>query len=810
MVGGYLVDFHHGGQFVDGKYMGTVTTWECESDLLLYAEVVDFVKKLGYIDIAEMWYDFCGNLKPLSNDFGAIELENWGRTKGKVHVYIVHAITQPDFVDEAQLKHMTQCDNVAQLEPMIEPMAQAEHVAQTEPMAQLESEDESEDSALDVIFGDSDDEFYDEVCLNDEVNLKDIGGVDKVVGGVDKEVGDDEVRVVESKKKKNKGGRPKKVVDESTSKKRKGKVVVPNEVNLFDEEPSDEELLNARKKGKLVDVNEDYHSEDLETDVESDNEMETEPRPSTQTGPSFVMPKNMTNYKWVLCSKFSSKQEFKDAIKTYSIHNNKGIKLSKNDKTRCKAVCRPQCPWVAYCTKMSHEDTWMLRTLNDVHKCPPDFQVQLMNSKWLGDNLVSTIRENLNIKLIDICTKAQQKWHTRVTRMKAYRAKRAAIDKVDGSFREQYRRLHDYCREIKRSNPLSTVKLTVQSTEIVEGGNSAGYVDRPLLPSFQRLYMCLDGFNDLGGQRFCKTFTFISDQQKGLLPAIEELLPGVEQRSSKYKKKKLEKEQQLARFWMCRLAGEKLYDVVSLRVTDDIIEKYIVDLNKLECSCRRWMLTGIPCCHAIACYIDRHEDPESAIPSMFRKEAYEDVYSHIIYPTNCENLWVKTPYVDILPPPLRRAPGRPKRSRNKDADEKRPETGNAGRKGMVGRCTKCKQPGHNKTTCKAPNTNPTPTNTTPAPSNTNAPNTTPPPSNTNATNTISPPSNINPLPSKKTKDGPSQPLPTSQPLLSNKSKVGPSQPLPSKAPTTSKLFSNTVSLISDASRKKMTPRRAQN
>jgi hypothetical protein len=318
-----------------------------------------------------------------------------------------------------------------------------------------------------------------------------------------------------------------------------------------------------------------------------------------------------------------------------------------------------------------------------------------------------------------------------------------------------------------------------------------------------------------------------------------------------------------------RLAGLKLYDVVSLRITGDIIEKYIVDLNKLECSCRRWMLTGIPCCHAIACYIDRHEDPESAIPSMFRKEAYEDVYSHIIYPTNGENLWVKTPYVDILPPPLRRAPGRPKRSRNKDADEKRPETGNAGRKGMVGRCTKCKQPGHNKKTCKAPNTTPTPsntnaTNTTPAPSNTNAPNTTPAPSNTNATNTISPPSHINvattnqsetsqpkqkktkqpkkskvgpsqplptsqPLPSKKTKDGPSQPLPTSQPLLSNKSKVGPSQPLPtsqplfsnkskvgpsqplpSKAPTTSKLFSNTVSLISDASRKKMTPRRAQN
>ncbi|MCH89285.1 hypothetical protein A2U01_0010180, partial [Trifolium medium] len=33
-------------------------------------------------------------------------------------------------------------------------------------------------------------------------------------------------------------------------------------------------------------------------------------------------------------------------------------------------------------------------------------------------------------------------------------------------------------------------------------------------------------------------------------------------------------------------------------------------------------------------------------------------------------MWVETDTCDILPPPLRRAPGRPKRSRNKDADEK--------------------------------------------------------------------------------------------------------------------------------------------
>lgn len=36
--------------------------------------------------------------------------------------------------------------------------------------------------------------------------------------------------------------------------------------------------------------------------------------------------------------------------------------------------------------------------------------------------------------------------------------------------------------------------------------------------------------DDLGGTEICRTYTIISDQQKGLLPAIDLWLPGVEQR----------------------------------------------------------------------------------------------------------------------------------------------------------------------------------------------------------------------------------------------------------------------------------------
>ncbi|KAK2357648.1 hypothetical protein QL285_094900 [Trifolium repens] len=268
-------------------------------------------------------------------------------------------------------------------------------------------------------------------------------------------------------------------------------------------------------------------------------------------------------------------------------------------------------------------------------------------------------------------------------------------------------------------------------------------------------------------------------------------------------KKKLEKEQQSCRFLFCRLDGEKIYDVVSIRTMDVITEKYMVDLNNIEY---------------------RKEDPTTAIPIIYRKETYKDVYSSIIYPTSGENLWVKTNLVDILPPPLRRAPGKPKRSRNKDADEKRSETGNCNRKGMIGRCTKCKQVGHNKTTCKGPtpagqtsssaasgsSNTPTPTQaTTPTEATLNTPTPTQATPGANGSTAEVGPSK----PQKKKKQtkksahGPSKPLP---PKPTTKSSTSSSQPLPPKpqASATSQLFPSTISQPSSGTRKKLPTKRA--
>ncbi|XP_072078144.1 uncharacterized protein [Arachis hypogaea] len=68
-----------------------------------------------------------------------------------------------------------------------------------------------------------------------------------------------------------------------------------------------------------------------------------------------------------------------------------------------------------------------------------------------------------------------------------YRAVKEARDKIQGNEREQYKRTRDYCEEILRSNPSSSARLELMPIP-----------DGP--PVFDKLYICLDackkGFKD--------------------------------------------------------------------------------------------------------------------------------------------------------------------------------------------------------------------------------------------------------------------------------------------------------------------------
>lgn len=58
------------------------------------------------------------------------------------------------------------------------------------------------------------------------------------------------------------------------------------------------------------------------------------------------------------------------------------------------------------------------------------------------------------------------KFVVQISRSKAYRAKRRALDLVEGSHKEQYVSLWDYYNELKRSNPGNTIMVQVVGYEV--------------------------------------------------------------------------------------------------------------------------------------------------------------------------------------------------------------------------------------------------------------------------------------------------------------------------------------------------------
>ncbi|XP_017426226.1 uncharacterized protein LOC108334801 [Vigna angularis] len=103
--------------------------------------------------------------------------------------------------------------------------------------------------------------------------------------------------------------------------------------------------------------------------------------------------------------------------------------------------------------------------------------------------------------------------------------------------------------------------------------------------------------------------------------------------------------------------------VFEVRHVSQAGDKFVVNLDQNLCTCRKWAITGVPCCHSLAAMKFLNLDAEDFIPCCFRKSTYKEIYSSIVHPINGNKMWEITLYVDVLPPPKRILHGRPKKKR---------------------------------------------------------------------------------------------------------------------------------------------------
>ncbi|XP_075095303.1 uncharacterized protein LOC142173581 [Nicotiana tabacum] len=105
-------------------------------------------------------------------------------------------------------------------------------------------------------------------------------------------------------------------------------------------------------------------------------------------------------------------------------------------------------------------------------------------------------------------------------------------------------------------------------------------------------------------------------------------------------------------------------------VKEEHTSKHIVNLNMLICTCRAWMLKGIPCAHVVAAIHFKKLEPVNYIAYWYHRETYMKTYSHFLQPVKNMEMWPQSQNPSVIPPEVRLMPGRPKKVRMKEPTEK--------------------------------------------------------------------------------------------------------------------------------------------
>ncbi|XP_077249298.1 uncharacterized protein LOC143888772 [Tasmannia lanceolata] len=134
--------------------------------------------------------------------------------------------------------------------------------------------------------------------------------------------------------------------------------------------------------------------------------------------------------------------------------------------------------------------------------------------------------------------------------------------------------------------------------------------------------------------------------------------------------------------------GTHEFKVKSLETTDS------VDLITRTCSCRAFQTYGLPCRHAITAINITDFDPYDYCDECFDVERYRNTCAEVVHATLDRTQWHESPepLMTILPPLAKRPPGRP-RTRRTDRKLKG---------GLHYKCTRYRQFGHNRRSCKEP------------------------------------------------------------------------------------------------------------
>ncbi|XP_039132322.1 uncharacterized protein LOC120269103 [Dioscorea cayenensis subsp. rotundata] len=300
---------------------------------------------------------------------------------------------------------------------------------------------------------------------------------------------------------------------------------------------------------------------DCESDDENSEELFTDPESDGDDKPravEFNEEKELYNPSLKVGMLFRDFEQLKKACRNWGIKNRFQVWFPQNDKKRVICACHyKQCSFRIYAARMSKDNpSVQIKNANFDHTCGKVFTNFHVTSRWLAVKYLDKFRADPIWIYNGIIKQVKDDHGFTISIMKAWRTKNLAMKWVNGDEAEQYTKLIRYVAELRQSNPVTTVILWrdegCRPFIGLDGCFLKGLYDGQVLSAvgidlndciFPIAYAVVLIENRESWTWFMealrddleiwnsKYVTIMSDRQKGLKRAVEEVFPDAEHRN---------------------------------------------------------------------------------------------------------------------------------------------------------------------------------------------------------------------------------------------------------------------------------------
>uniref|UniRef100_A0A3Q7J9Q9 Transposase MuDR plant domain-containing protein n=1 Tax=Solanum lycopersicum TaxID=4081 RepID=A0A3Q7J9Q9_SOLLC len=383
---------------------------------------------------------------------------------------------------------------------------------------------------------------------------------------------------------------------------------------------------------------------------------------------------------------FKDMKEGRQVMNYYAFANKRALTIIKGDTKRTRYGCDIGCPFRCLISKDGKTEGFKIKTFINKHTCEETFFNARADAVTLAQYFKNKLQNNPKYKVKDMRGELENDLKLNVCQSKLKRAKRMALEKLDGSFIDDYNKLEAYAQELKQSNP-----------------GSDGLIDAvvKVLPEAQHRY-CVRHIES----NWCRKWR--SGQMRKLMwwCAWSSYVEEFKDQLNKLGKLSEDGARNLVKYppkaW-CRAYFDT--QCKNMMVDNNFTESFNAWILEARAKPIIKMLEEIRV-QVIRLLVNNEKKLKTWVidfsPECMKfKEAYMLTYKNKMQPVRGQKFWKVDPSSAMLPTNVVKQLGRPKMKRNREPDEARKRKGewSQSRKGTQMTCNNCGESNHNVRSC---------------------------------------------------------------------------------------------------------------